>query len=293
MVGRKRSYHLTTSSRVMPGTATSLSVAVLQTAPVRGAVADNVRDIEELAAAAGPVDLTVTCELSVSGYAFTTECLPEALDLDDARLAGLTALEPTVSVGLVEYNAKGLPYNSSVLLGGTASIQRKLHPVSYEPWNEHLLFAPGERLVAAEVNGVAVTTLICNDAWHPVVPWLAVHAGAEVLLIPTASIGDGAASESARSWELILTHTARILQCYVVFANRVGEEEGRTFWGGSRIIDPWGHELARAGDGVETIHGDLDLDALRRLRREVPLLNEFRPQLAVGMLAALAKDRHV
>ncbi|MEX1077943.1 MAG: nitrilase-related carbon-nitrogen hydrolase [Homoserinimonas sp.] len=282
---------MTDSTPVVPGTATSLSVAVLQTAPAREAVADNVREIEGLAAAAGVVDLIVTCELSVSGYAFAAEGL-EALDPADARLDRLAALQPTVSVGIIEQGADGLPYNSSVLLG-VGSVQRKLHPVSYAPWNEHQLVAPGDRLVPAVVNGAAVTTLICNDAWHPVLPWLAVHAGAEVLLIPTASIGDGATGESAQSWDLILTHTARILQCYVVFANRVGEENGSAFWGGSRIIDPWGNELARAGGGVETIHADLDLGALRQLRRDVPLLAERRAGLVAGMLAELDGDENV
>ncbi|MHA6695212.1 carbon-nitrogen hydrolase family protein [Homoserinimonas sp. A520] len=268
-------------------------MAVLQTAPVRGAVVENLREIHELAAAAGPADLIVTCELSVSGYAFNADRLPPALDVDDPRLAVLTASGSVVSVGLVERNAGGQPYNSSVLFGAARRVQRKLHPVSYAPWNEHLLYAPGDRMEPASVNGVAVTTLICNDAWHPVMPWLAAHAGAEVLLVPTASIGDNSASESAQSWELILTHTARILQCYVVFANRVGEEDGHNFWGGSRIIDPWGRVLAQAGSGTEIIHATLDLDALRCLRADVPLLEEARPQLIASLLADPDRDSRV
>lgn len=267
-------------------------MAVLQTAPVRGAVASNLRDIEELAAA-HPSDLIVTCELSVSGYAFAVDERPEAIEADDARLAGLAAVGGVVSVGLVENNTEGLPYNSSVLVGDGRTVQRKLHPVSYAPWDEHLLFAPGDRLAQAEVNGVAVATLICNDAWHPVMPWLAAQAGAEVLLIPTASLGDDATSEAARSWGLILEHTARILQCYVVFANRVGDERGHHFWGGSRIIDPWGNVLARADGAPEVIRATLDLDALRRLRADVPLLAEARPRLVASMLAGTDRERHV
>jgi predicted amidohydrolase len=281
------------STSVVPGTATSLSVAVLQTAPARGAVAENLREIEQLAAAAGPADLIVTCELSVSGYAFNADQLPPVLDPEDPRLARLAGADAVVSLGLIEHNADGMPYNSSVLVGSVRSVQRKMHPVSYAPWNEHLLFAVGDRVVLASVNGVAVTTLICNDAWHPVMPWLAAQAGAEVLLIPTASIGDGPRSESAQSWELILAHTARILQCYVVFANRVGEEDGRTFWGGSRIIDPWGRVLAMAGAGTETIRATLDLEALRRLRREVPLLAEGRPRLVARMLSEIEAANNV
>ena len=45
------------------------------------------------------------------------------------------------------------------------------------------------------------------------------------------------------------------------------------------IIDPTGTVLARAGDGPEVIQAELDLGSLRRLRRDIPLLREVRPEL--------------
>lgn len=270
-------------------------MAVLQTAPAPGATAENLREIEVLTAAAAGADLVVTCELSVSGYVFRPDELPAPVAPDDHKLQRLLDLAPAVSVGIVENSPTGMPYNSAVLLrkGEAASVQRKLHPVSYAPWNEHHLFSPGDGLTSANVNGVTVATLICNDAWHPVMPWLTAQAGAEVLLIPTASIGNGPNNESAQSWELILTHTARILQCFVVFANRVGEQDGHEFWGGSRIIDPNGQELARADGSAGAIHADLDIAALRQLRRDVPLLKESRHRLVAEALATLERENNV
>ena len=37
-----------------------------------------------------------------------------------------------------------------------------------------------------------------------------------------------------------------MLQCYVVFVNRVGVEPGLRFWGGSHVYDPEGELVAEA-----------------------------------------------
>lgn len=265
--------------------ATRLRVAVLQTAPVLGNVDANLHIIEELTESVSHADVVLTCELSLSGLPFHPEQTPTALAVDDARLRHLGEIGPAVSVGIVESGDR-LPYDSALLIGENTSVQRKLHPVSYAPWNEHTIFEPGTDLTQSQVRGVPISTLICNDAWHPVMPWLAVHRGAEVLLIPAGSM-DTSGRSSEKSWDVILTHTARILQCFVVFANRVGEQGETTFWGGSRIVDPMGTVLVRAGAGQETIQADLDLAGLRRLRREVPLLKEMRVELVQSLLSEL------
>lgn len=273
-------------SSASPAAATHLRVAAAQTAPTRDDPAGNLCELEDAIAGASGADLAVTCELSVSGFAVRPDQLPQAMNAEDGRLRRLASLGPAVGLGFVEENPAGRPFNSYAVFGDTPSIQRKLHPVSYPPWNEHELVTRGATFELGRVRGVPTATLICNDAWHPVMPWLAALAGAEILLIPAASLGAGEDHASARSWELILTHAARILQCYVVFVNRVGTEDGLSFWGGSRILGPTGLTLARAGSGTETIQADLDLDFLRRLRRDIPLLNEARPELVAEILAA-------
>ena len=53
-----------------------------------------------------------------------------------------------------------------------------------------------------------------------------------------------------------------------------------TFWGGSRVVDPWGRIVAQAPRGEPAIvHAEVDLYAVRRRRREIPLLKEPRLEL--------------
>jgi predicted amidohydrolase len=268
--------------------ASRLRVAALQTTPTRGSITQNLEQIATMIAATPRAELIVTPEMSVSGFSFRPDQVPEPIDVDDKRFSRLANPGQVIGLGIVEANNGLKPYNSFVQIGAVSPVQRKLHLVSYAPWNEDECYTQGADLVQANLAGVRVATLICNDAWHPVMPWLATHAGAEVLLIPAASLGRNSQDDSAQTWQAILTHTARVLQCYVVFANRAGSEDGKRFWGGSRIIGPRGEELAQADDKLGIISAELDLAYLRKLRQEVPLLREVRPDLVSKHVSQLA-----
>lgn len=263
-----------------------LRVGLLQTAPTFSAVEENLAQIAALRADLGAVDLAVTPELSATGYGFVEAEEDTLLRCDDPRLAELAAAG--VGVGFAERCDTGLPWNSYRIGAG---LQRKLYPVSYAPWNEHLLFQPGSTLEPTEVADARVATVICNDMWHPAVPWLAARGGAEVLVVPVASIA-GADPEGIRcTWAIIVQHAAILLQCYVVFVNRCGVDSGEPFWGGSRVVGPDGETLASLGAEPGAVAVDLDLAALRRRRAEVPLLAEERVELVADLLRRA--ERHV
>ncbi|MBM0224635.1 carbon-nitrogen hydrolase family protein [Micromonospora sp. ATA51] len=261
-------------------------MGLLQTAPVFGAVEDNLAHIAELRGSLGPIDFALTPELSVNGYGFAPHRETDLFASDDPRLAALASTG--VGVGFAEKSPSGLPWNAYLLcdpLTGTRHLQRKLHPVSYAPWNEHLSFQPGTELQTAGFRAARFATAICNDMWHPVVPWLAAQSGAEVLVVPVASIEGSDPTGIRRTWEVILEHAAVLLQCYVVFVNRCGTDSGARFWGGSRVLGPDGSVRACLGDEPGAAVAELDITALRRLRAEVPLLAESRTGFLAGALA--------
>jgi predicted amidohydrolase len=81
-----------------------------------------------------------------------------------------------------------------------------------------------------------------------------------------------------------------MLQCYVVFANRVGTEGGLTFWGGSHVVDPLGEVVAEAPRLDEAIlFADVDLDRVEERRRDLPLLGDPRLDLVRGELDRIAR----
>lgn len=208
------------------------------------------------------------------------------------RLSGLVSERSHVTVlangqvlglGLVNSLAgEGRWRNSYALLAGgeVLALQDKVHLVSGEPWREDLLFRQGTDtgVVTLPVAGAPrVAVVICNDMWHPIVPWAAVHQGAEVIVAPVASVaGDFAGVQQV--WEVILSHTARMLGCFVVMVNHAESEEpgsSAPFWGGSRVYDPTGAELVRLGRQAQSCVVELDVEQVRQVRGEYPLLAEL------------------
>ncbi|MDT0379980.1 nitrilase-related carbon-nitrogen hydrolase [Streptomyces sp. DSM 42041] len=259
-----------------------MRIALAQTDCALGDVTGNLERAHRIVrrAAAEGADLVVFPELSLHGYALGRVPEDTSLAADDARLAALAAHGPDVLVGLHE-DGRLRRYNAASYLsdGSVLHTHRKLYLPNYLEWEERKHFSPGHALRAFDTAHARVATLICNDAWQPMLPWLAAQDGAEVLLVPTNS-ADGLAPgavDTAVYWEDLLLNIARLQQCWVVFVNRVGQEGKASFWGGSRVLDPWGGIAAEAPRWEESLTlVDLDVRAARRRRREMPLLEEAR-----------------
>jgi predicted amidohydrolase len=267
-----------------------LKVRLLQTDPVLGDVEGNLERLDSLAEAASDRDLIVTPELATHGY-FLSE-VPDTMPLapQDERLLRLGTHGPAAVVGFAEA-FRHHSYNSAALLdGGEARIQRKMYLPTYRGWEERKHFRPGGTLHCYDLPKTRIATLICNDAWQPAIPWLAAHSGAEVLVVPVNSVTSNVGLPTERAWEILLLHAAVALQSYVVFVNRCGEENGKDFWGGSRVIHPSGEVMGQLGTEAGELDCDLDLEELRSLRRQWPLLQEPRADLIAREASRLAEE---
>lgn len=274
-----------------------MRVALGQFAPRLGDVDGNLARMTAIidAAAAGGADLTVFPELSTHGYALGATDPTSCLAAGDPRLTGLGAGGTDVVAGFHE--AGGIRrYNSAAYLtaAGVVHTQRKLYLPNYLTWEEKKHSSPGQDLRAFDTRFGRFATLICNDAWQPALPWLAAQDGAEVILIPTnsavpAATGDVEATgdvDTVGYWSMLLTFIARMSQCWVVFVNRVGNENGARFWGGSKVLDPAGAVVAEAPLWrEETVVAELDVPAAATARRRLPLLAEAR----LGLIAATVR----
>ena len=79
---------------------------------------------------------------------------------------------------------------------------------------------------------------------------------------------------------------AQYLTLYVVFANRVGHEDGIAFWGGSEVVAPDGTVVARAPDFEEQLLvADIDPALVARERDRNPLIRDERPDIVLSTLA--------
>ncbi|MEV7193901.1 nitrilase-related carbon-nitrogen hydrolase [Streptomyces sp. NPDC093510] len=262
-----------------------MRVALAQTDCALGEVERNLEIARDQAAQAESqgADLVVFPELSLHGYHLGGTKRDASVTTDDPRLRGLTEPGgPDVLVGLHEHTSLRA-YNTAAYFaeGRLLHAHRKLYLPNYLAWEERKHVSPGQHLRAYDLPGGhgRAATLICNDAWQPVLPWLAVQDGAEVLVVPTNSAAslDPEAMDTGLYWDTLLSYTARMLQCWVVFVNRVGNENGASFWGGSRVVDPRGTVVAQAPKWEPAlVTVDIDVHEARRQRRAVPLVAEAR-----------------
>jgi predicted amidohydrolase len=255
-----------------------------------GDVGANIGRVRETLAAASGADLVVFPELALTGYQIGRVADDVAVPARGPDIAGLGGDDDAFVVGFAEAGAVHT-YNAAAYVDGgvVGHVHRKLYLPTYDVWEERKHFTPGAELRAFDTRFGRMAILLCADAWQPAVAALAVQDGARVLVVPAVSAARRPDIEE--TWHDITRFYARTLQCYVVFVNRVGEEPGLRFWGGSHVYAPGGTLVAEAPrDEPALVSVDIDLGEVRRVRREMPLVKEARLALLGRELARLAEQ---
>jgi predicted amidohydrolase len=239
-------------------------------------------------ARARSVDLLVFPELSLTDYLPRPDVrrLARAADAPEIRALAEAAQEMLVSFGFIEehegrfHNAQGLVSQSRVL-----HVHRKLNLPTYGRLTEGLHYAKGERIESVAYGGWSLATLVCAETWNPALPWLAALKGATLLAVPVASSLHAVDDLDNRSgWDVNLAHTALTYGLPLVMANHCGSRNGLDFWGGSRVLDAFGRELARAGEHPELVVATLALDDGRRARERLPTMRDADPEAVAAEL---------
>lgn len=273
-----------------------MKIAIAQCAPALGAVQRNValhRERIAQAKAAG-AQLIVFPELSLTGYYLKDLAADVACSVDDAVLAPIAeaSRDIDVSAGFVERSADAKLHIAQGYWSGGAlrHVHRKVYLPTYGIFDDGRYFGPGDRFATFESAAGTAGIAICEDLWHLSVPYLYAVGGANVIFSPSASPGRGVAEGgdlgTAASCRLMDQFYAQYLTVYVVFANRVGHEDGVGFWGGSEVVAPDGTVVARAAEFEEALLiADLDLALVARERARNPILRDERPDLVFSALA--------
>lgn len=203
-------------------------------------------------------------ECALQGYCMNTkeEVMALAIPVDDPSIleiaAACKAHHIMAAVGFLEMRG-GSAYNSVVLLGpeGVLQVYSKMH----------LPFIGADRFVTqgqpplppVETPIGRISMIICYDVRFPELSRYYALQGADILLIPTNwPLG----SEKTR--EIFPIARAFENGIYVLAANRVGDERGSHFIGGSRMISPSAQILTQAGAEEAMLLADIDVAISRK-----------------------------
>lgn len=267
-------------------------IALAQVAPRLGDLDANFELASDWLRRSAAVDaqLTVFPELALSGY-LLQDLVPEvAMAADDARLAAVSRSVPEmlVALGFVE-ETEGHRYANSVALlrgGELIGLHRKVYLPTYGLFDEGRFTRPGDRIRTVEVGEPLgrIGMSVCEDFWHPSLPMIQAQDGASLLVNvaagPARAPGSAAGTRAIAGWHEMQNTYALLGTVAIAFCNRVGNEEGLTFWGGSRILAPDGSVVAEGPLYEEAlVVGSLETDDLRMQRYGLPLLADERLEL--------------
>lgn len=275
---------------------TQTKVALAQIAPRLGDRTANLTLHEERieAARSAGADLVVFPELSLTGYLLKDMVPNVALRLDAPEVERLAGLSRGIALvaGFVEESPDFRFFNSAAYFedGRLLAVHRKVYLPTYGLFDEGRYLARGDRIRAFDTKHGRVALLICEDMWHPSTVYVATLDRATTVICPSASpirgISEGTAQDdNARYWEMLLDFYARAFSLTVIYANRVGFEDGVGFWGGSQVLDAAGHRPAKAAYyQPDLVFGTVDSETTRRQRIVAPMLRDEDIDLTINEL---------
>lgn len=233
-------------------------------------------------ARADEIDLLVFPELSLCGYPVGLRAPQIAIPRDHRMLIELAkAAGPMRTiVGFIEDGYAAQLHNACALLqhGDVQFIHRKLNLASYGNLDEKKHYASGRYVETFGINGNwRAAILICADMWNPALVHIAALHGATMLLSPIASSLNAMSGgfSNPHGWEAVSHFYSMIYGLPTVIANHVGTHNpDDRFWGGSRIVDPYGTILVNAGEEETVIFADLDYTHIRDARYRLPTVRD-------------------
>jgi predicted amidohydrolase len=268
-----------------------MKIALAQIAPHLGDVKKNQQRHQEYIERAvdDEADLVVFPELSLTGYSLK-DLVPEvALNIEkDKFIDQLTKLSRRIEIvlGFVEEKDRGLFYNSAVYFseGKILHVHRKVFLPTYGMFEELKFFGQGKNFHTFSTPFGKTGLMICYDFLHYGSSYLLFVGGADIMIVISAAPGRGFSETetfaSSHMWELMGETISRFSTAFVVYCNRVGFEDGKSFGGGSFIYSPSGELLTKASYiEEELILSDLDLEEVRKIRKKWPYRRDEKPEV--------------
>ena len=258
-----------------------MKITIAQINPIIGDIPGNTQKIIEAAnkAIADKADLLLTPELSLCGYPPRDLLLKpdflEAMNIALQQLAKDLPANLAVLVGTAQENKKahiagGKPlYNSIALLveGKVKQIFHKRLLPTYDVFDEHRYFEPGNKANYFTFNNVKIGVTVCEDLWNDEEFFGKRSYSINPIAELSKSNVDIVVNLSASPYtfgkqhfrEAMLKHTAMRFETPIIYVNQVGGNDDLIFDGRSFALNKRGEVTSRAR-GFDTDLLQLEFD---------------------------------
>ncbi len=172
-------------------------------------------------------------------------------------------------------------FNRSILInpsGDIISIYDKIHMFDVtlkngESYKESNFYSSGSKLKMTNVLGYSIGHTICYDLRYPKMYRALAKKGSQIIVVPSAFTH----TTGKAHWHSLIKARAIENGVFILAPNQWGvNNENRSTYGHSLIVDPWGETLAEAEDGEIIITAELDLNRVRDCQNAIPVLNNDR-----------------
>ncbi|MFW9907493.1 MAG: nitrilase-related carbon-nitrogen hydrolase [Candidatus Thorarchaeota archaeon] len=154
--------------------------------------------------------------------------------------------------------------------GKVIATYRKIHPFQ----DEKTVFSGGDSLIIVDAGGIKVGLEICYDLRFPELSRALALNGAELVLMAAAF-----PDPRAMHWDTLVMARAIENQLYFAAANRIGFGfDGRTYFGHSQIVDPWGMRLTRINSDMAVFSNNGDTDMIHEVRKQITCFQDRVPE---------------
>jgi len=205
---------------------------------------------------------------------------------DDAVVAALRDLARRhgveIHVGSVAVKSGDKLANRALFIGRDGVIAARYDKIhlfdvdlpSGQSWRESRSYNGGDTALLLELGWGDLGVTICYDVRFPQLYRALAEAGASVLTAPACFT-----RETGEAHWHVLQRARAIENCaFMISAAQGGtHEDGRTTYGHSIIVDPWGRVLAEGGEEPGVILAKIELDEVAAVRGRIPSLKNGRP----------------
>lgn len=194
-------------------------------------------------------DLIVFPELCLNGYVLEDLVFETAIkDVPEILLE--KSREISIIFGAVEMGEGDYPYNTLFYLedGKIIYKHRKVYLANYGMFFEGRHFMSGDKIRAFDTKFGRMAIVQGEDMMHQSVQFILAQDNAKYIFVSAAAparLGINKHDISSQ-WRDILKSSSYLNGVYTIFANRVGVEDGITFFGNSMAIAPNGDIIQEA-----------------------------------------------
>ena len=172
-------------------------------------------------------------------------------------------------------------FNRSILInpdGKIISMYDKIHMFDIilkngESYKESDFYSPGNELKMTNVLGHSIGHSICYDLRYPKMYRALAKKGANIIVIPSAFTY----TTGKAHWHTLVKARAIENGVFILAPNQWGvNNENRSTYGHSLVVDPWGEILAEAKDNEMILTAELNLDKVQDCQNAIPVLENDR-----------------